>query len=107
MKILKWEKVQSTAYGNNPPIIAHQAILGEDSNGDVWMCRVEFRKDRNMFMVWFDKDVEEDDLPFLRDSVLYADNYWKAHQRVYHTVYCQYDHIRNIIENFIVEKGIK
>lgn len=108
MKILKWEKVQSTAYGNNPPIVTHQAILGEDSNGDVWMCRVEFRKDRNMFMVWFDKDVEtDDDFPFLRNDVVYADNYWKAHQRIYHTVFCQYGQIRDIVELFMRENGIK
>ena len=108
MKRLEWKPFGSDAKGNNPPNVGHQAILGEDPEGNVWMCRAQFREERNLFMVWFDKDVETDnDSPFLRNDVVYASNYWKEHQCVYHTAFCLYSQIRGIVENFIVEKGIK
>lgn len=95
----EWVTVGGYSRYNCPPLPTWETKIGE-VNGVKWMCRVQYRETRKKFMVYFDNNIEADDSPFLRDAVVNAEEYWKAHQEVYHTVLCDYEDIPKAISHF-------
>lgn len=107
---MKWTQVQLTSQGlgADVPIPTYETTLGKDPEGNTWLCRVKFDVFvRQQWMVMFDTNQDEPDTPFLREEVVYADNFWAAHVKRYHTRYdSNYQHIGAIIDSFIEEHQI-
>lgn len=103
-----WKQYGAEAIGNNPPKPLYQCEIGKDGSGIAWLCRVKYREQERKFMVWFDKDILTDDgCPFLRDEVIYADNYWQAMRDYHKMALCNYEEIQNVIARFIDENSLK
>lgn len=107
----EWEEFCRNGQGSNPMLTAEFRMeLGTDKNGKNWICRAEWLYmtaiHMNKWSVGFDTDEAEEDSPFLRHTVLDADNYWKARKEVYQEVRCDYEDIYKVVEQFKKAHGI-
>lgn len=105
----KWKVVGTRSTCGNPPLNTYEATLGVDGNGKTWLCQVnhDMHDGFKTFLVNFDTDECNDNgSPFLRDTVVYADNYWKARKEYHHMVRCEYKEIMNVVEEFIKNHNI-
>ena len=108
MSKFDWRTHGTEGIGNNPPIPIWECMIGKDKNGDTWLCRVRYRHQERRFIVMFDKDVVTDnDSPFLRDEVVYADNYWQAMRDYHKAILCDYEKIQDVIAEFINKNGVE
>lgn len=104
---LGWQLHGTESFGANPPIPIYQCELGKDKDGVTWLCRVKYRHQARMFLITFDKDVMNDDGdPFLRTSVIDADDYWQAMRDYYDAQLCPYEKVQDRIRQFIIDHGI-
>ena len=108
MSKFDWRTHGTEGIGNNPPIPIWECMIGKDEKGDIWLCRVRYRTKERRFMVVFDKDVSTDDgFPFLRDEVIYSDNYWQAMRDYHKMTLCNYEEIQNVIARVLDENSLK
>ena len=87
----------------------YRAELGKDPNGKNWLCEIQpviLNKEISHWRIWFDTDDETDDFPFLRHSVLYADDYWEAANKIYDQHQVQYCQIYETVRKFIVSHNL-
>ena len=103
---LKWTVVETTGGFGAPPIPTSEAELGTDPDGHLWRVRVKYREQEKRWMVYFDYDPEDGCSPFLRREVVYADYYWEAHRKYYHTRFVDYSAIPDAILKFIGDHDI-
>lgn len=110
----KWQGSQSTGQ-NGFPLTIYRAELGKDEQGRTWMveCTPMMMYGGNTFRLLFDHNEEpnedngwEGDSPFLRDEVIYADNFMKAQKERYHMREVVYSEIVRTIEAVTDEIGI-
>ena len=106
MKWLKWVEHGRTEMMKWPPIPKYWADLGIGKDGHLWKCSCEYRTQEHKFLVSFDYATEDEEA-FLKEEVVYAENYWEAHHRVYHSKYVVYEEIARVIESFEAEHGIE
>ena len=95
--------------GLNPMLPVYRAELGKDPDGKNWLCEIEpviSKKEISHWRIWFDTDEEANDFPFLRHSVLYAENYWAAANKVYDQRQVQYCDIYKTVKSFIESHNI-
>lgn len=90
---------------DRPPIIEWRRDLGTDKDGRRWVCQCRYREQEKKFLVAFDYETDERSA-FLRDEVVYADDYWNAHKRVYHSKLVDYIGIKETVDRFIREQEI-
>ena len=113
---LEWERQGSERMGQSGfPIDIYRAELGKDKDGKTWLveCRpLAMRGSRN-FQLLFDhteEPTEENgwtgDSPFLREEVIYADDYVSAKKRRYRMKEVPYKDIVSTIERVTDEIGI-
>lgn len=105
-KKLDWQIHGIESIGSCPPIPHYRCVLGIDLEGTTWICQVKYREQERKFLVSFDYETD-DQSAFLKDEVVYADDYWEAHKRVYHSKMVNYKDIQNVIADFITEYNIK
>lgn len=103
---LNWEQVAHSGGYLSPKLPTYEAHIGNDKTGRKWLCRVKYREQEKKFMVAFDWD-DGESTPFLRDEVIYADNYWTAHKTRYFTKWVDYEDIRTVVLEFINDHGLK
>lgn len=105
-KKLDWQTYGYERVGNCPPIPYYETKLGVDLEGKTWFCRTHYREQEHKFLVAFDFRTEDHPL-FLRSEVVYADNYWEAHKKVYHSKFVNYKDTQNVIADFITKHNIQ
>jgi hypothetical protein len=106
---LKWEIYGSTAMGSAPPIPHYRCKVGKGKDGTTWLCDIRpIGEKLDKILLSFDTDQEtEDGSPFLRDSVVNAKDYWKAHHDYHKSRYVKYHEIEENIRKFIVENHLQ
>lgn len=100
-----WKVVEQERSAGGIPIATYEAELGTDPNGDKWFCRCGYYDRKHKFRVRFDYD--DGGCRFLRDEVVYADDYRQACRDFYFEQFVEYEQIGRVIENFIADKRIK
>lgn len=101
-----WKEVEAQASYGGIPIVTFQKELGIDPDGKKWFCRCEYYDRKKKFRVYFDFVSEQGSL-FLRNSVLEANDYWKAREEIYHEKYVEYEKIGDTVKKFAEQHGIK
>ena len=115
---LKWRDIGGYGVGFAPPIRVWLATLGVDATGKTWLCRVspDMHSGYTKYLVEFDfngcMDNDDDDTPFLRDRVVYAEEYyeeeyWNARIKTYNTKIVFYKQIDSVIQQFCISHGIR
>lgn len=102
----KWYEHGKMWQGDNPPLTEWRRDLGEGKDGYMWICSCRYRMQERKFLVAFDYETEEQSA-FLKDEVVDSENYWKAHHRVYHSKFVNYEQINNTVKEFMAEHGIE
>lgn len=100
----KWFVVSEECIGSNPPITTYECVIGKDPKGREWHARAKYREQERTFHVWFDH--MDGEMPFLRNEVVYADNYWGAMKERYHLVKCRYKDIQMVVDEFAHRNSI-
>ena len=97
------------------PIDIYRAELGKDKDGRTWLveCKSLAMRGSGMFRLSFDHTEEPNeengwtgDSPFLRNEVVYADDYVSARKRRYRMKEVPYKDIVSTIERVTDEIGI-
>ena len=102
----KWYEHGKELMGGNPPVTEWRCDLGKGKDGHKWICSCRYRYQERKFLVAFDYETEEQSA-FLKNEVVYSENYWKAHERIYHSRFVNYEQINNVVKEFIAEQGIE
>lgn len=102
----EWYEHSKMWIGNCPPIPEYRCNLGTDKEGKRWVCACKYREQERKFLVAFDYETD-DWSAFLREEVLDAPNYWRAHQEIYHSKLVNYEQIQHVVEAFVEAQGIE
>lgn len=113
---LEWERQGSERMGQcGFPIDIYRAELGKDKDGRTWLveCKPLTMTGSNKFRLLFDHTEQPNeengwtgDSPFLRNEVVYADDYVSARKRRYRMKEVLYKDIVSTIEKVTDEIGI-
>lgn len=103
---IKYESWKLNYYTQNGgyPVPTFTAKIGENSDG-VWYVRVKYIMESAMQEISFDYSVDGES-PFLKDEVVYAEDYVKAYNETYHTKRIKYNQFNREVEQFMALHGI-
>jgi len=106
---LEWKEVGSMGIGSCPMLPKWQTRIGRSKDGVLWACECVYDYHRQMFRVDFANEemVDAGDTFWFccPDSILEADDfdYWKLRTEYFHTVYCRYEQIQDVIRAFCID----
>lgn len=103
--IEEWKAVEQERTAGCVPIVTYETELGTDQDGKKWFCRCGYFDRKHKFRVFFDYD--DGGCRFLRDEVVYADDYWQARRDFYFEQFVEYKQIVETIEKFMESKGVR
>ena len=107
MKMVKYEGWKTEYYTMNSgfPMPTFTAQIGTDADGKAWFACVKFKPNSPQYELMFDYS-EDGETPFLKDCVVYAQDYSGAIDKHYHRHFIKYDDFNRVVSDFMEEYGI-
>ena len=107
---LEWKEVGSMGIGSCPMIPKWQTRIGRSKDGVLWMCECIYDYSLQMFRLDFaNEEMGDEGGTFCPpDYILEADDrdYRRLREDYYHTVYCRYEQIQEIVKLFCINNRL-